>query len=171
MAIDYDSGALKWILGDPTKHWHTFSSLRAFQLNLGLDTLPPIGQHAVSVPDDKLLLFDDGAASVYQIPTGESRTYSAPRKYAIDTVHATATEIYHYLADPSIYSPFCSSVYEDAPNNYLVDYTTGGPYLFTGIVGLDDQGNEAFEYRYDELLFCATAWNAYILHWEDLQLK
>ena len=171
IAIDYDSGAIKWILGDATKKWHQFASLRAFELSLGPDTLPPIGQHAVSMPGDQLLLFDDGAASSYQVPPGENRTYSAPRKYALDLVNRTATEIWHYLPMPSIYSPFCSSVYEDATDNYLIDYTLGGPYVFTGIVGLDQSGNKAFDYRYDELDFCGTAWNASIIHWENLQLR
>ena len=171
IALDYDSGTIKWILGDPTKHWYQFSSLRAFALTLGPDTLPPIGQHAVSMPDDKLLLFDDGAPSNYQMPPGETRAYSAPRKYELDLASHTATEIFHYLPEPSIYSPFCSSVYEDAPDNYLINYTLGGPYIFTGIVGLDADGNKAFDYRYSELSFCGTAWNAFILHWENLRLN
>ena len=171
IAVDYDSGAIKWILGDPTKKWHEFPSLRAFELTLGFDTLPPIGQHAVSVPGDQLLLFDDGAASLYQQPPGETRTYSAPRKYQIDLGAFQATETWHYLPDPSVYSPYCSSVYEDAPNNYLIDYTLGGPFVYTGLVGLDAQGNVAFNYQYDELDFCGTAWNAIQIHWENLQLK
>jgi hypothetical protein len=40
---------------------------------------------------------------------------------------------------------YCSSVYEDAPDNYLVDYTLGGPFVYTGIVGLDSLGNVAFK--------------------------
>ncbi|HEY3664029.1 MAG TPA: aryl-sulfate sulfotransferase [Chthoniobacterales bacterium] len=171
LGIDYDSGAIKWILGDSTKKWYLFPSLRAFALTLGPDTLPPIGQHAVSMPGDQLLLFDDGAGSNYQMPPGETRDYSAPRKYQLDLTAKTATEVWHYLPDPSIYSPFCSSVYEDATDNYLIDYTLGGPYIFTGIVGLDGQGNKAFDYRYTELDFCGTAWNAAIIHWENLQLK
>ena len=171
IAVDYDSGAIKWILGDPTKLWYSFSSLRQFALTLGLDTLPPIGQHGISMPADQLLLFDDGTGSNYQQPPGETRTYSAPRKYQIDLGTFQATETWHYLPDPSVYSPYCSSVYEDAPNNYLIDYTLGGPYIFTGIVGLDAQGNVAFNYQYDELDFCGTAWNAIQIHWENLQLK
>jgi len=171
IAIDYDSGAIKWIMGDPTKKWHQFRSLRYFQLALGPDTLPPIGQHAVSISADKLLLFDDGTGSSFQMPPGETRTYSATRKYDLDLVNGKATEIYHYLADPSIYSPYCSSVYEDAPDNYVIDYTLGGPYIFTGLVGLDSLGNKAFEYRYQELDFCGTAWNAIQIHWEHLNLK
>jgi hypothetical protein len=170
-AIDYDSGNIKWILGDPTKHWYEFPSLRAFSLTLAPGTLPPIGQHAVSMPGDQLLLFDDGAASNYQQPPGETRTYSAPRKYQIDLGSFNATEIWHYYPDPSVYSPFCSSVYEDAPDNYLIDYTLAGPYVYTGIVGLDDLGNVAFDYRYEELAFCGTAWNAIQIHWENVNLE
>ena len=42
---------------------------------------------------------------------------------------------------------FCSSVYEDAPENYVIDYTLGNN-TFTGIVGLDASGNVAFNYHY-----------------------
>ncbi|PWT78540.1 MAG: hypothetical protein C5B58_15125 [Acidobacteria bacterium] len=171
IAVDYDSGSIKWILGDPTKHWYEFNSLRAFSLTLGPDTLPPIGQHAVSMPGDQLLLFDDGAGSNFQQPPGETRDYSAPRKYQIDLGAFTATETWHYYPDPSVYSPFCSSVYEDAPDNYLIDYTLGGPFVYTGIVGLDNLGNVAFNYQYHELAFCGTAWNAIQIHWENVNLQ
>jgi arylsulfate sulfotransferase len=171
IGIDYDSGTIKWILGDPTKHWYQFQSLRQFSLTLAPGTLPPIGQHAVSMPGDQLLLFDDGAGSNFQQPPGETRTYSAPRKYQIDAGAFEATEIWHYYPDPSVYSPFCSSVYEDAPDNYLIDYTLAGPFVYTGIVGLDALGNVAFNYQYGEQAFCGTAWNAIQIHWEDLNLE
>lgn len=170
-AIDYDTNAIKWILGDPTKHWYEFSSLRAFALTLGFDTLPPIGQHAVSTPKDQLLLFDDGAASLYQVPAGENRTYSAPRRYVVDTATRVATEVWHYLPEPSIYSPYCSSVYEDAPDNYLIDYTLAGPYVTTDIVALEATGSVAFYYQYRELDFCGTAWNAAPIHLENLRFE
>src|ERR1051326_5309549 len=74
IAVDYDTQAIKWILGDPTKYWYTFPSLRAYALTLAPNSLPPIGQHAVSITkDDNLLLFDDGLASLNQgsgNPTG-----------------------------------------------------------------------------------------------------
>jgi arylsulfate sulfotransferase len=171
IAIDYDSGNIKWILGDPTKHWHEFQSLRAFSLTLAPGTLPPIGEHAVSMPGDQLLLFDNGTGSIFQQPPGETRDYSAPRKYLIDLAAFEATEVWHYLPSLSVYSPYCSSVYEDAPDNYLIDYTLGGPYIYTGLVGLDAQGNVAFNYQYVELDFCGTAWNAIQIHWEDVKLR
>jgi arylsulfate sulfotransferase len=171
IALDYDSGNIKWILGDPTKHWYEFQSLRQFSLTLAPGTLPPIGEHALSMSGDQLLLFDNGAGSNFQQPPGETRTYSAPRKYQIDLGAFQATETWHYYADPSVYSPFCSSVYEDAPDNYLIDYTLAGPFVYTGLVGLDDSGNVAFNYQYQELDFCGTAWNAIQIHWENLNLE
>jgi arylsulfate sulfotransferase len=171
IALDYDSGNIKWILGDPTKHWYQFPSLQVFSLTLAPGSLPPIGQHALSMPGDRLLLFDDGAGSNFQQPPGETRNYSAPRKYQIDLGAFEATEVWHYYPDPSVYSPFCSSVYEDAPNNYLIDYTLGGPFIYTGLVGLDASGNVAFNYQYQELDFCGTAWNAIQIHWENLKLE
>jgi len=171
IAIDYDTNAIKWILGDATKYWYQFSSLRAFALTLGPDTLPPIGQHALSVATDQLLLFDNGVNSLYQMPPGENRTYSAPRRYYLDAGGNGATEVWHYLADPPIYSPFCSSVYEDAPDNYLIDYALAGPYVSTEIVGLDSTGRKAFDYQYLEIDFCGTAWNAVPIHLENLSFK
>ena len=166
IALDYDTGAIKWILGDSTKHWYEFPSLRAFALNLGPDTLAPIGQHATSFFQDQLLLFDDGTASLTQMPPGEGRTYSAPRKYSI--TGNTATEVWHYLADPSIYSAFCSSVYEDAPDNYLIDYTRDDPN--TDLVALDATGNIAFFYQY-VANGCGTAFYADPIHLENLQFN
>jgi arylsulfate sulfotransferase len=177
ISIDYDSGAIKWILGDPTKHWHQFQSLRNFALTLGPFTLPPIGQHAVSLTktvslgSDQLLLFDDGTNSQYQVPPGDNRDYSAPRSYSIDQQRRVATETWHYLANPPIYSPYCSSVYEDLPRNYLIDYTLGGPYIFTEIVGLDATGEKAFDYMYNEQDFCGTAFYAVPIHLENLNFK
>jgi len=168
IALDYDSGNIKWILGDPTKHWYEFPSLRAFALTLAPGTLPPIGEHALSISGDQLLLFDNGLASSFQQPPGGTRDYSAPRKYQIDLAAFEATETWHYYPDPSVDSPFCSSVYEDAPDNYLIDYTRAPGY--TGVVGLDALDNVAFNYRYEQD-GCGTAWNAIQIHWENVNLE
>ena len=168
IALDYDSGAIKWILGDATKHWYEYPSLQKYALTLASGTLAPIGQHALSLVNDSLLLFDDGYQSLNQVPTGISRTYSAPREYTIDTTGGVATEIWNYPDNQSIYSPVCSSVYVDAPGNYLIDYATAGPYLYTDIVGLAPDGTMAFDYQYAAPVTCDTGWNAAIVHLENL---
>ena len=71
----------------------------------------------------------------FQQPPGENRTYSSPRKYQLDLTDAsagddpgTATEVWNYEQDQSILSPICSSVYEDAPLNYLIDHAFVGGF-------------------------------------------
>ncbi|MEO6971667.1 MAG: aryl-sulfate sulfotransferase [Chthoniobacterales bacterium] len=167
IALDYDTSAIKWILGDSTKHWYQFNSLKVFALALGPDTLAPIGEHAISFFQDELLLFDNGTASLTQQPPGDNRTYSAPRRYSI--ANNTATEVWHYLANPSIKSSFCSSVYEDMPNNYLIDYTQANN-LATDLRALDATGNVVFEYQYVQD-GCGSAWNAVPIHLENLQFQ
>ena len=74
------------------------------------DSLPPIGQHALSITfDQDLLLYDDGFFSNFQMPPGENRTYSSPRKYQLDLTDpsasgdpGTATEVWNYEQDQSI---------------------------------------------------------------------
>jgi len=172
ISLDYNTGAIKWILGDPTKSWYQYPSLRKFALYFNKNTHPPIGQHAVSITkDNELLLFDDGAASLNQSPPGVNRTYSTPRKYLIRDKEMTAKEVWNYPMDESIYSPYCSSVYEDRPGNYLIDYSLAGPDLFTEIVGLNSRRGIVFDYRYpalDRPYLCATAWNAVPIHLEQM---
>ncbi len=169
IALDYESGAIKWILGDPTKQWYQFPSLRKYALTATPGTHYPIGQHSVSFVNDRLLLFDDGYGSVYHMPAGKTRTYSAPRKYVIDQAAGTADEVWNYLATPSIFSPIVSSVYEDAPANYLVDYGVAGPYLYAELIGLAPSNVKAFDFKFTELDDGGgTAWNSVPLHMENL---
>jgi arylsulfate sulfotransferase len=171
IAVDYDTGEIRWILGDPTKNWYQFASLRKFALTLGADTLPPIGQHAVSIAKGgDLLLFDDGANSMNQTPAGDNRDYSAARKYKISAKKMLAQEKWTYVADPSIYSPFCSSIYEDRRKNYLLDYSLAG-FVTTDIVGLTPKGDVAFHYSYPIMQGCGVGWNALPVHLEKISFK
>jgi hypothetical protein len=174
IAIDYETGAIKWILGDPTKKWYQFPSLRQYALTLGPSTLPPIGQHAVSITlDDNLLLLDDGQNSLYQMPAGTNRTYSTARKYHIDTQAKTATELWND-GNQTLKSPYCSSVYEDHSLNYLVDYAmiggdnpTGGGEGLAELFGLTASGVKVFDYVYPTTA-CQTSWNAMPIHLEGM---
>ena len=155
ICLDYKTTAIKWILGDPTKKWHQFPSLRKFALTLAPGSLPPIGQHAPSITFDQgVMVFDNGQNSQFQNPPGAQRDYASPRKYSLDLVEKVATEVWNFPMNQSIHSPFCSSVYEDAPYNYLIDYAIvngGGPPgvpTFAQLLGLDAAGERIFYYQY-----------------------
>ena len=169
--LDYESGAIKWILGDPTKKWHEFPSLAAYALTLPPGSLPPIGQHAPSITYDQgLLVFDNGALSLFQDPPGANRMYASPRKYRLDLMAKTATEVWNYPMNESVFSPYCGSVYEDAPFNYLIDYAlvngAAAENVYAQLLGLDAAGEKVFYYQYPTY-FCNTAFSSIPLHLES----
>jgi hypothetical protein len=171
ICLDYNTGAIKWILGDLTKKWYQFPSLRKFAIALAPGSLPPIGQHSPSVTYDQgILVFDNGQNSQFQNPPGAQREYASPRKYSLDLVNKVATEVWNFPMNQSIHSPFCGSCYEDAPHNYLIDYAfvNGGTPLptFAQLLGLDAAGNTIFYYQY-ATTGCSTAYNSIPLHLES----
>jgi hypothetical protein len=103
--------------------------------------------------DGGLLLFNNGQDSNFQIPSGASLSYSAPRKYQLDLQLNVATETWSYTINQGVYTPYCGSVYEDAPLNYLIDYATvGGSTMSSSamaeIVGLNAANTKIFDYEY-----------------------
>jgi len=173
ICLDYNTTAIKWILGDPTKKWFQFPSLRKFAIGVAPGSTAPIGQHAPSITfDQSLLLFDNGQESQFQTPKGEHRDFASPRKFTLDLVANVATEVWNYPANQNIHCPFCSSIYEDAPFNYLIDYAFvngGGPPnlpTFAQLVGLDAAGERIFYYQYPTV-GCNTAYNSIPIHLEN----
>ncbi len=160
ICLDYETSAIKWILGDPTKQWYQYPSLRKFALQVGPETDVPIGQHSVSITkDNHLLLFDNGQRSQHHVPLGASRGYSVARKYALDLQSKTATEVWNYTNSQSVFAPFRSSVYEDAALNYLVHYDVGQQR----ILGISASGEKVFDYR-----FPGAGFRSLPVHWENL---
>jgi hypothetical protein len=172
ICLDYNTGAIKWILGDPTKKWFQFPSLKKFAITVAPGSLPPIGQHSPSITFDQgLLVFDNGNESILQQPPGAHRDFASPRKYSLDLVGKVATEVWNFPMNESIHSPFCGSVYEDAPLDYLVDYAlvNGGiPNVptFAQLLGLDTAGEKIFYYQYPTFS-CNTAYNSIPIHLES----
>ena len=172
ICIDYQTTAIKWILGDPTKKWHQFASLRKFALTVAPGSLPPIGQHSPGITFDQgVLVFDNGRSSLFQVPPGDERNYASPRKYSLDLVGKVATEVWNFPMNQSIPSPFCGSCYEDAPYNYLIDYAIvnggiPGVPTFAQLLGLDARGNKVFYYQYSTQ-GCNTAYNSLPIHLEN----
>ena len=160
ICIDYETSAIKWILGDPAKQWYQYPSLRKYALELPAGDRYPIGQHTVNVTrDDHLLLFDNGQRSAHHNPLGAQRGYSAPRKYALNLEAMTADEVWSYQNNESVFAPFRSSAYEDASLNYLVQYDVGQQR----ILGLNASGERVFDYRYPGAGFRSVP-----VHWENL---
>lgn len=172
--IDYQTGALKWILGDPAKQWFAYPSLRALAITLPVGDRYPIGQHAVSVTRDGLVMvFNNGQASLNEAegaPAGEQRTFSAVSGYAIDPAARTAREALRYDAGEALFSPFCSSAYE-AGESLLVNYALL-PGAFARIVALDEQLQVVFALQYrNPTGSCQASWNAVPLALHALQVQ
>lgn len=169
IAIDYDTKEVQWILGDKTKRWFVeFDSLKAFALDVDPGTVP-IGQHALSITaDNNFLLFDNGQFSQNQMPRGVQRGFANARKYSLDLQNNVATQLYAYPGDASVFSPFCSSVYEDAPQNYLLDYAVQGgiPGGTAKILALTSTGEKVFEYGYPTGP-CNDAYRSLPIHLEE----
>ena len=173
ICIDYSTTAIKWILGDPTKKWYQFPSLRKFALTVASGSLPPIGQHSPGLTFDQgLLVFDNGNESIFQQPPGAHRDFASPRKYSLDLTAKLATEVWNFPLNQTVHSPFCGSCYEDAPYNYLIDYAivNGGiPGLptYAQLLGLNAAaGEEIFYYQYPTI-GCNTAYNSIPIHLEN----
>ena len=124
--VNYSTHDIVWILGDPTKYWYTFPSLRAKALTLNAGGDYPIGQHAVSITSDGyVMVFNDGYGSVSQPPgesAGISRTYSEVSTYSVNAANMTAQNVWNFNYGQSIYSAICGSSYESQGNSYLVDF-------------------------------------------------
>lgn len=171
IAVDYQSKAIKWIFGDKTKAWYVnFPSLRPFALS-AINGPTPVGQHAISITaDDHLLLFDNGQESEHHLPAGVHRPFSAPRKYEFNLDVKQMTQVWAYTNNESVTSPFCSSVYEDSPENYLVAYgVVGGVNANTTaeLFGLTAAGEKVFDYTYASGP-CTVAYRAKPIHLEAI---
>ena len=173
--IDYASGSIKWILGDPSQYWAQYASLRAKSLVLGAGGLSPLGQHAVSVVGkNQVMVFNDGTPSI-EPPAGwtvgPARTYSAVSSYAVDPEQGTATETGRFDYVRSLYSAFCSSAYRTSNGGMLISYAAVGGGTHTRLVGLDPQQRVAFDYEYVNRANCDTSWNAQVIPLEALTFQ
>lgn len=159
IAVGYDDKQIKWILGDTSKAWYAYPSLRRYALQMTGTSVAPVGQHAVSItPNNQLLLFDNGMPSFNQSPAGDGRNEAVPRRYRIDPVRMTATETWRFEHSPAVYSPICSSIYQDGAS-YLVNYASENWGQAIRLVGLDQRGRTAFEYKLNGLGW-PGGWNA-----------
>lgn len=172
--IDYQTKNIVWILGDPTKYWYTFPSLRDKALTLDAGGDYPIGQHAVSITSDGyIMVFNDGLGSLNQPsgePAGLSRGYSEVSAYSVNSAAMTAHQVWSFNYGQSLFSPVCGSSYEAAGKSYLVDFATADNYGQARLVGLDSNHNVVFDFQYASPSTCAAAWNAIPINLENMQI-
>jgi arylsulfate sulfotransferase len=150
--LDYASGRIRWLFGDPGKYWYVrYPSLRALALTLTSGNVP-VGQHALSIASDgTLMLFNNGTASFNVppgAPAGVDLGFSAVSRYAIDEAARTATQVWTYEHNRHIWSDVCSSAYQTSQGGYLIAYSVAYGRTRAKLVGLDADGNVAFDYEY-----------------------
>ena len=92
---------------------------------------------------------------------------------ALDLVGNVATEVWNFPVplNENIRCPFCGSIYEDAPFNYVIDYAfvnggLPGVPTFAQLLGLDASGERIFYYQYPTMS-CNTAYNSIPIHLES----
>jgi arylsulfate sulfotransferase len=173
MKLDYESGHIIWILGDPTKYWYTIPSLRAKAVTLTNGGLYPIGQHAPSITWNGLVMvFNNGTASFNQ-PTGQSagqtRAYSAVSTYRIDARNLLGQEAWDFDYNQTISSIVCSSAYETSDQSILIDYAVAENATKTRLVGLNANHDVIFDFQYVNSGSCSTSWNAIPVPFEHLR--
>lgn len=132
IAIDYDSGKLKWIIGDPTNWDEEYQ--KYFFTPVGDDFEWQWSQHAAMVtPKGYIFILDNGnnksKVSDDYVPAEDS--YTRGVMYKIDTDKMTIEQVWQYGKErgSDFYSPYISDV----------DYLDDGHYIVHsgGIVKVD----------------------------------
>ncbi|MCB9830182.1 MAG: aryl-sulfate sulfotransferase [Planctomycetes bacterium] len=172
MKVDYATGAIRWILGNPGKAWFADfpNSLATFALTV--NGLPPIGQHAISMSADgqRLLCFDNGKGNIILPNVGDDRITSRVVEYVIDPVARTATESWVFELDPADRSDYCSSAYRTRAGDVILVSSgpadAGSARLFV----VRDDGTVMFRASPVEGR-CNAAYRCQEAPWNDLTLE
>lgn len=121
--IDYETGKLNWIIGDPT-NWSS-EYQKYFFTPVGKDFEWQWSQHAAMItPEGYVFIFDNGNnkskdSSRYVDATN---SYSRGVMYKIDTDKMTIEQVYEYgkQRGSSFYSPYISDVDYLSKNHYII---------------------------------------------------
>ena len=95
-----------------------------------------------------------------------------PASISLDLVGHFATEVWNYPANQNIHCPLCSSIYEDAPYNYLIDYAVvnlgfPGVPLFAQLLGLNARWRDDFLLPIPDPTTCDKIYRALPVHLEN----
>ncbi len=123
--IDYDTGEIAWLLGNPDKLWYTQYPNSLQTLALAIEGRPPIGQHDLQLsPDGKrIALFNNGFGNLNLPYIGDNQTESTVSIFEIDEAQGTASEVWRYDHSPPIWSALCSGSQWLPDGSFLASYS------------------------------------------------
>jgi len=121
--IDYDTGKLNWIIGDPTNWSEEYQ--KYFFTPIGDDFEWQWSQHAAMItPEGYVFLFDNGnnKSKNKDEYVDATNSYSRGVMYKIDTENMTIKQVYEYGKErgSSFYSPYISDVDYISKNHYII---------------------------------------------------
>lgn len=121
--IDYESGELNYIIGDPTSWSEEYQ--KYFLTPVGDDFEWQWSQHAAMItPEGYVFIFDNGnnKSKIKEEYVPATESYSRGVMYKVDTEQMTIEQIYEYGKERGneFYSPYISDVDYLEPNHYLI---------------------------------------------------
>ena len=160
--IDYDSGDLNWIIGDPTNWSEEYQ--KYFFTPVGDDFEWQWSQHAAMItPEGYVFIFDNGNNKSKNedeyVPAEDS--YSRGVMYKIDTDKMTIEQVFEYGKErgSEFYSPYISDVDYLDSDHYII-HSGGIVYVDgknsnqpAGISGADRLVSDTVEYKDGEVIF------------------
>ena len=160
--IDYDSGDLNWIIGDPTNWSEEYQ--KYFFTPVGDDFEWQWSQHAAMItPEGYVFIFDNGNNKSKNedeyVPAEDS--YSRGVMYKIDTDKMTIEQVFEYGKErgSEFYSPYISDVDYLDSDHYII-HSGGIVYVDgknsnqpAGISGADRLVSYTVEYKDGEVIF------------------
>ena len=160
--IDYVSGDLNWIIGDPTNWSEEYQ--KYFFTPVGDDFEWQWSQHAAMItPEGYVFIFDNGNNKSKNedeyVPAEDS--YSRGVMYKIDTEEMTIEQVFEYGKErgSEFYSPYISDVDYLDSDHYII-HSGGIVYVDgknsnqpAGISGADRLVSDTVEYKDREIIF------------------
>lgn len=160
LKLDYNTGAIKWILGDHDKKWYQYPGLRALALQPAAGTELPLGQHCpIILPNGNVLLLDNGWDGYERNGSEDGlvnggRQYSRLVEYSIDPEILEVTQVFEFGKSygTQLYSRYVGSTGYDSELNSVwgifgavINPTTPtDPTIEGHVVEVDKSGNLLF---------------------------
>ena len=160
--IDYDTGELNWIIGDPTNWSEEYQ--KYFFTPIGDDFEWQWSQHAAMItPEGYVFILDNGnnKSKIKEEYVPASESYTRGVMYKIDTDNMTIEQIWEYGKErgSDYYSPYISDVDYLGANHYIV-HSGGISYKDgevsnqpAGLAGADELKSITTELLNDEIIF------------------